>query len=148
MFVFLKYLFPVIKIYYLLLEKYFLYACAEPLFYFASWQHACTNFCSWYLNYVRSVQLFVRSKRYAFVRSNTDVRALWKNIWKIKFSKYSQVWSYYVDLDVRNTMVRSEFNLDIHSGIYEFFRLKLVLHVSDVIILCFLYVCTCPSLLL
>ena len=61
------------------------------------------------------------AKRYAFVRSNTDVRALWKNIWKIKFSKYSQEWSCFEDLDIKNTFVQSEFNLDIHSVIYGFF---------------------------
>jgi len=61
------------------------------------------------------------AKRYAFVRSNTGVRALWKNIWKIKFSKYSQEWSCLEDLDIKNTFVQSEFNLDIHSVIYGFF---------------------------
>ena len=86
------------------------------------------------------------AKRYAFVRSNTGVRALWKNIWKIKFSKYSQEWSCLEDLDIKNTFVQSEFNLDIHSVIYGFFLLQTSLHVADVIILSFLHACTCSSI--
>ena len=86
------------------------------------------------------------AKRYAFVRSNTGVRALWKNIWKIKFSKYSQEWSCFEDLDIKNTFVQSEFNLDIHSVIYGFFLLQTSLHVANVIVLSFLYACTCSSI--
>ena len=86
------------------------------------------------------------AKRYAFVRSNTGVRAFWKNIWKIKFSKYSQEWSCFEDLDIKNTFVQSEFNLDIHSVIYGFFLLQTSLHVANVIVLSFLYVCTCSSI--
>jgi len=63
-----------------------------------------------------------------------------KNIWKIKFSKYSQVWYCFEDLDVRNTMLQSEFNLDFYSGIIGFFLLQTCLHVGDII------VCACSSL--
>ena len=82
---FLKYLFPKIKIYYSLLEKYFLYACAEPLFYFADNMLAPI--------FVRDVQilfavynyLFVGfnilfAKKYVFVRNSTYVRAFLKKI--------------------------------------------------------------------
>ena len=69
-----------------------------------------------------------------------------KNIWKIKFSKYSQVWSCFKNLDIRNTMAQSKFNFDIHYGIYGFFLLQNYLHVGNVIILSFLHVHTCPFL--
>ena len=36
------------------------------------------------------------------------------------------MWSYFEDLDVKNTIVQSEFNLNIHSAVYEFFYFKLV----------------------
>ena len=61
------------------------------------------------------------TKRYAFVPSSPFVRALTKKYLKIKFSKYSQVWSCFEALDARNTMPQSKFNLDISSRIYGFF---------------------------
>jgi len=150
LFVFLKYLFPVIKIYYLLLEKYFicmrrtsllfcLLTCMHQfLFVIFKLCSQCTTFL-----FVRLNILF--AKRYAFVRSNTDVRALWKNIWKIKFSKYSQVWSCFKNLDIRNTMAQSKFNFDIHSGIYGFFCFKIIcMWVTSLFY--FFYVHTCPFL--
>jgi len=66
------------------------------------------------------------TKRYAFVRTGPLVQVLSKKYLKIKLSKYSQVWSYFEDLDTRNTLLQSEINLDICSGIYGFFCLKLV----------------------
>ena len=63
---------------------------------------------------------------------------------KIKFSKLSQVWSCFEDLDVRNTWCNRN-NLDIHSGIYRFVS-NLASNLfarSDVIILSFLHTCMC-----
>ena len=83
------------------------------------------------------------AKRYAFVHSSKYVRALLKKYLKIKFFKYNQVWSCFEYLDIINTMLQSEFNLDIHYEIYGFF-LQTYLHIDDVIVLSFQHACTCP----
>ena len=52
------------------------------------------------------------------------IQALLEKCLKNKLSKYSRVGSCFDDLDTRNTMLQSEFILDIPSGIYGFFYLK------------------------
>ena len=55
------------------------------------------------------------------------------------------MWSYFEDLDVRNTMVQLKFNLNICSEIYGFFLFQTCLYVRDIILLSFLDVCICAS---
>ena len=89
-----------------------------------SWQHACTKF------FVRDVQqctiiylpdLIFYSQRDTHLSAVVHAFEFYKKCLKIKFSKYSQVWSCFEDLDVRNTMLQSKFNLDILFGIYELY---------------------------
>jgi len=119
-----------------------LYACAESLFYFVDNMHAPIFvrdvqilFAMYYYLFVGFNILF--AKRYEFVRRGPYVQVLSKKCKKIKFSKYSQVWSCSENLDARNIMLQSKFNLDVRSEIYRFFNFKLVLHVGDVIVCLF-----------
>ena len=126
----------------------FLYACAEPLFYLFSWQHSCAKFlfaifrfCS-HSTIIYSLGLIFCSQRDMHLFAKVHTFKFYKKIQrKIKFSKYSQVWSCFEDLDARNTMLQSKFNLDICCGIYGFFLSQTCLHVGDVIVLSFLHAC-------
>ena len=51
--------------------------------------------------------------------------------------------SCFEDLDSRNMMLQSEFNLDISSEIYGFFLFQLCLQVDDVIVLSYLHAYIC-----
>ena len=53
------------------------------------------------------------------------------------------MWSCFEDLDARNMMLQSEFNLDIPSETYGFFLFQPCLQVDDVIVLSYLYAYTC-----
>ena len=127
---------------------FFLYACAEPLFYLFSWQHSCAKFlfvifrfCS-HSTIIYSLGLIFCSQRDMHLFAKVHTFKFYKKIQrKIKFSKYSQVWSCFEDLDARNTMLQSKFNLDICCGIYGFFLSQTCLHVGDVIVLSFLHAC-------
>ena len=70
------------------------------------------------------------------------IQALLEKCLKNKLSKYSRVGSCFDDLDTRNTMLQSEFILDIPSGIYGFFLSQTCLYVDDVIVLSYLHAYT------
>ena len=53
------------------------------------------------------------------------------------------MWSCFEDLDARNMMLQSEFNLDIPSETYGFSLFQLCLQVNDVIVLSYLHAYTC-----